>query len=174
MSEYIDRQALLDAIPTTEEDKQISLYGAIADFIIKVNTIPAADVVPVVHGHWIENRSEYYELCYSSGQTPEQTEYLTESDVACSSCLRKFNITDNSFTYECANYCPNCGAKMDENEVENLERCSCGDRQYCPEVEKDENGKWLIRCHMCHRIVWGDTIEEAADKWNERADTNDP
>ena len=67
-------------------------------------------------------------------------------------------------------YCPSCGAKMDENEVENLKRCSCGDRYYCPEVEKGENGKWFIRCHMCHRIVWGDTIEEAADKWNRRAD----
>lgn len=73
----------------------------------------AADVAPVVHAHWIENSSEYYKLCYSRGQTPEQTEYLTESDVACSACLRKFNITDNSFTHECANYCPNCGAKMD-------------------------------------------------------------
>ena len=71
-------------------------------------------------------------------------------------------------------YCGNCGAKMDENEVENLKRCSCGDRYYCPEVEKGENGKWFIRCHMCHRIVWADTIEEAAHKWNRRADTDDP
>ncbi len=68
---------------------------------------------PVAHAHWIENSSEYYKFCYGRGQTPEQTEYLTESDVACSACLRKFNITDNSFTHECANYCPNCGAKMD-------------------------------------------------------------
>ncbi len=76
---------------------------------------------PVVHAHWIENSSEYYKLCYSRGQTPEQTEYLTESDVACSACLRKFNITDNSFTHECANYCPNCGAKMDGKERQNNE-----------------------------------------------------
>ena len=74
---------------------------------------PAADVAPVVHAYWIENSSEYYKLCYSRGQTPEQTEYLTESDVACSACLRKINVTDNSFTHECDNYCPNCGAKMD-------------------------------------------------------------
>lgn len=30
----------------------------------------------------------------------------------------------------------------------------------------------LVNNH--HRIVWGDTIEEAADKWNRRADTDDP
>lgn len=63
---------------------------------------------------------------------------------------------------------------MDENEVENLKHCSCGDRHYCPEVEKDENGKWFIRCHMCHKIVRGNTIEEAVNAWNRRADTNDP
>ncbi len=76
---------------------------------------------PVVHAHWIEDSSEYYALCYGRGQTPEQTEYLTESDVACSACLRMFNTTDNSFTYECANYCPNCGAKMDGTEQWNNE-----------------------------------------------------
>ena len=69
-------------------------------------------------------------------------------------------------------YCGNCGAKMDENEVENLKRCSCGDRYYCPEVEKDENGKWFIRCHMCCKIVWGNTIEEAANAWNEEDKLN--
>ncbi len=84
------------------------------DFIVIPKDTPGADdVTQVVHAHWIENSSEYYKLCYSRGQTPEQTEYLTESDVACSACLRQFNITDNSFTYECANYCPNCGARMD-------------------------------------------------------------
>lgn len=62
--------------------------------------------------------------------------------------------------------CTNCGAKMGKNEVENLKRCSCGDKHYCPEVEKDENGKWFIRCHMCHKIVWGNTIEEAVNAWN--------
>lgn len=86
MSEYIDRQALLDAIPTTEEDKQISLYGAIADFILLVCDVPAADVVPVVHAKW-----------YPLGSAPDL--------VLCSKC-------GDWNTYE-AKYCLNCGAKMD-------------------------------------------------------------
>jgi hypothetical protein len=144
MSEYIDRQALLDAIPSTKEDKQISLFGAVADFISLVCDVPAADVAPVVHAHW--------------------KGYHTQEPY-CSNC---------GFTYDheqgedaqTTDYCGNCGAKMDENEVENLKRCSCGDRHYCPEVEKDENGKWFIRCYRCRKIVWGNTMEEAANAWN--------
>lgn len=94
-------------------------------------------------------------------------------DPCCSNCGFSYD-REQGEDAQTTDYCGNCGAKMDENEVENLKRCSCGDRYYCPEVEKGENGKWFIRCHMCHRIVWGDTIEEAADKWNRRADTNDP
>ena len=87
MSEYIARQALLDAVPPTEEDKQISLYGAVADFIVMVNAIPAADVALVVHGEW-----EHHCIC-------------SVCKIACgpkNEAVRKFY-----------SYCPNCGAKMD-------------------------------------------------------------
>lgn len=87
MNEYIERQALLDAIPTTVEDKQISLYGAIADFIIKVNTISAADVAPVVHSKWEICCDGYYPYCLNCKSEPPGRE------------MTKF--------------CPNCGAKMD-------------------------------------------------------------
>ncbi len=108
MSEYIKRQDAYDAVLFA-----MCGTGYQSDATWAIDCVPAADVAPVVHAHWIEDSNEYYALCYSRGQTPEQTEYLTESDVACSACLRKFNVTDNSFTHECANYCPNCGAKMD-------------------------------------------------------------
>lgn len=98
MAEYIDRQALLDALPSVKEDMQISLYAAVADFIIKISTVPAADVEPVRHGHWEEairaRRSIAGKIegfrCYE-----------------CSACGK------NSF-YK-TNYCSYCGAKMDEN-----------------------------------------------------------
>lgn len=102
MSEYIERQALLDAIPTTEEDKQISLYGAIADFIIKVNTIPVADVAPVVHGEWLNTDGDY-------------------TSAACSICKTEYEVATEEEAekglwdaFMCSyRYCPNCGAKMD-------------------------------------------------------------
>lgn len=107
---------------------------------------------PVVHAYW--------------------KGYHTQ-DPCCSNCGFSYD-REQGEDAQTTDYCGNCGAKMDENEVENLERCSCGDRQYCPEVEKDENGKWFIRCYRCRKIVWGNTIEEAVNAWNRRADTNDP
>lgn len=91
MSEYIDRQALLDAIPPTKEDKQISLYGAVADFISLVCDVPAADVAPVVHGKWVT--IDGVSRCSECG-------YIPAYDSA---------IDDLFYSP----YCPNCGAKMD-------------------------------------------------------------
>lgn len=130
MSEYIDKNEAVGEVYLADwyihsvaeyDDEKLNeprwtekhIEELTQDFIVIPKDTPGADVTQVVHAHWIENSSEYYKLCYSRGQTPEQTEYLTESDVACSACLRKFNITDNSFTHECANYCPNCGARME-------------------------------------------------------------
>jgi hypothetical protein len=90
MSEYIDRQALLDAIPPTKEDKQISLCGAVADFISLVCDVPAADVVPVVHAYWKRVDKD------DGGH-----------DTVCSHCSTPI------VTYLETPYCHNCGAKMD-------------------------------------------------------------
>lgn len=100
MSEYIDRQALLDAIPSTKEDKQISLFGAVADFISLVCDVPAADIAPVVHAHW--------------------KGYHTQEPY-CSNCGFSYDREEGE-NAQTTDYCGNCGAKMDENEVENLER----------------------------------------------------
>lgn len=140
MSEYIDKSALTNKLKSS---------GAIGDFALYIlGNFPTADVAPVVHAYW--------------------KGYHTQ-DPCCSNCGFSYDREEGEYA-QTTDYCGTCGAKMDENEVENLKHCSCGDRHYCPEVEKDENGKWFIRCHMCHRIVWGDTIEEAADKWNRRAE----
>ena len=56
----------------------------------KINEIPAADVAPVVHGHWIR-----------------QDESFTRYKCSNPECG-----VENCSGFE--NYCPNCGAKMDE------------------------------------------------------------
>lgn len=91
MSEYIDRQALLDAIPPTKEDKQISLYGAVADFISLVHDVPAADVAPVVHAHW---------------------KGWNTQDPYCSNCGFSYDREEGEYA-QTTDYCGNCGAKMD-------------------------------------------------------------
>lgn len=95
MSEYIDRQALLDAIPPTKEDKQISLYGAVADFISLVCDVPAADVAPVVHGHWISEYIGYGVTRYRCSR--------------CGVIIGESEIDD----FGHSKYCCMCGAKMD-------------------------------------------------------------
>ena len=136
MNEYLYKSALTNKLKSS---------GAIGDFALYIlGNFPVVDVAPVVHAHW--------------------KGYHTQEPY-CSNCGFSYDHEQGE-NAQITDYCGNCGAKMDENEVENLERCSCGDRQYCPEVEKDENGKWFIRCYRCRKIVWGNTIEEAVNAWN--------
>lgn len=57
----------------------------------------AADVAPVKHGHWEEIRDAYGQL----------------EGWMCKKCGREMKAKEN--------YCPNCGAKMDEGEKMTLE-----------------------------------------------------
>ena len=107
MAEYIGREAAIKAIKNADCD-------AIADGAERYDlsylkeiffNIPAADVVPVVHGHWIWHEEDF--------------------EYECSACHCRFDynhtfeIFDHGFQY--ANWCPNCGAKMDGGaESENL------------------------------------------------------
>lgn len=63
-----------------------------ADDKIVIRDIPAADVAPVVHGRWRWVCELGFNDCY-----------------ICSEC-GKIAMNDS-------NYCPNCGAKMDKEEV---------------------------------------------------------
>ena len=86
--EYIEREKLNDML----EDFCVneSFYDAL-------QTIPAADVEPVRHGHWIEE--------YDCG-------YITPH---CSECGETaLTKEETSYDYVYSSYCPNCGAKMDE------------------------------------------------------------
>lgn len=92
MAEYIEREAAIDAI--------MKVYVRTAGYKARervfeaeeaVHRLPVADVVPVVHGRWIEDHD--YLKC-------------PECSVMVKRDFTFFDIGD-------WNYCPNCGAKMD-------------------------------------------------------------
>lgn len=100
MAEYIDREFVISIINTAgfweEEDREVA--------ITCVEQAKDADVVPVKHGKWrwkptIESGEDYY-ICFCSCCGKECGSYYDEED-------------DMAY-YIRSNYCPNCGAKMDE------------------------------------------------------------
>ena len=68
--------------------------GCSAKNLQSISDMPAADVAPVVHGRWLEDHD--YLKCPECG-------VMVKWDFTF------FDIGD-------WNYCPNCGAKMDEKE----------------------------------------------------------
>lgn len=73
----------------TEREK----YDAWEEILDALENLPAADVAPVVHGHWIEKKSavgRYFE---------------------CSNC----GAHENKHTAIKGRFCWGCGAKMDES-----------------------------------------------------------
>ena len=92
MAEYIKRENVLAKID--EFAKQNIAHGFPVDvFDIEmmkkmVEKLPAADVAPVVHGHWIICSDGYYPYCSRCKEEPSG---------------RKMT-----------KYCDHCGAKMDE------------------------------------------------------------
>ena len=98
MADYINKQAFLDYMKRT--DRYFNVKFDIENF-------PNADVAPVRHGQWIPltecaNEGVYCSICKKK---------VWKSDYA--QCSKKSRNKLES------NYCPNCGAKMDEKENDN-------------------------------------------------------
>lgn len=92
MAEYIDHEAAIDAITDLAGKAPTrSAYDAIWKSARALRKIPAADVVPVVHGRWDTGRFNL-----ETGNYEEQ----------CTQCRNFSTEYDKP-------YCPNCGAKMD-------------------------------------------------------------
>lgn len=90
MTEYIEREAALALVqPDAPEDEKAAVTIATAKKLVRniVLRTPAAAVAPVAHGRWIVSHDEF---------------------CSCSICKYPFYAGWNQ-----ANYCPNCGAKMD-------------------------------------------------------------
>lgn len=111
MDEYIERQKVFDSLPVVTEDKTISLYGAVSDFIVYVSAIPSADVAPVRHGTW-----EWFEEWIPS--TTEHPAECEDCGWQCGNCKRALEdmvggYWDDPYERPQLAYCPNCGCRMD-------------------------------------------------------------
>lgn len=91
MTDYIKRE---DAIKAFDPSQRRDWY---TPWIVEtLEDLPSADVAPVRHGRWRHER-----LPSTSGGS--------YSVVRCSACKYQYPMTE-------VNYCPNCGARMDEEE----------------------------------------------------------
>lgn len=97
MAECINKKAAISLIKQYAHDAiddgrySLDTVDDCIELANRIETLPTADVAPVVHGRWIATHDEFcscslckYPVCVAWGQT---------------------------------NYCPHCGAKMDEKEA---------------------------------------------------------
>lgn len=89
MDEYIKRETAVRMVMAAKWGDGSD--GAMAMEIVA--SAPAADVVPVVHGRWIERKSIHADGGISA---------------KCSACQKDVQYLGNPLKY-----CPNCGTKMD-------------------------------------------------------------
>lgn len=96
MAEYIEREALLKFIEENNTDSEWMVNQYNADWIYSfIDSAPAADVAEVKHGEW------------KPYKTPIETR---QSGWICTNCSGVINDLSNGNT----NFCPNCGALMED------------------------------------------------------------
>ncbi len=99
MPKYIELEKALQRFEEIKKTTTLLKESFYLDGVMAVlETIPAADAAPVVHGKW---------------EFEPESEYLYAS-LACSEC--GWRIIEDSNVKEEYLYCPNCGAKLDSEE----------------------------------------------------------
>lgn len=95
MSDYISREAISEVLEKMEIVGPLYYGIPVVEALDAIDNIPAADVRPVKRGVWERDTAGW-----------EGNEYVI---WRCSECGR-------SVPYDKSNFCPNCGAKMEETE----------------------------------------------------------
>ena len=99
MAEYIEREALVDVLAVSHaHHANNSREASLLDRDIRlIWEQPTADVVPVVHGRWVQ---VIYHVEFEDG-------FVDRLYECCSRCHEPNGR-------KATNYCPNCGANMTE------------------------------------------------------------
>lgn len=101
MDEYITKENAQLARPEwrcRNDQYDCGWNDCINEYLDMIDTIPAADVVPIVHAQWIE---KYW-------TTEDDWGVFNHHTLTCSACAEEYQWSRGK-----TNYCPNCGAKMD-------------------------------------------------------------
>ena len=110
MAEYIEFEATKQAIDRIRSvyhrARNFNAVSVIDNVFGEIKEIPAADVAPVVHGKW--KATGTFKVADYNYTVVEQR------CSACGHCSIRFKNKAES------NYCPKCGAKMDEEEHNNV------------------------------------------------------
>ena len=94
----IDRQAAIEEVARRDTtDGTVKVFGG-KEIVEILSNLPSAEK----RGRWIECDHEVW-----GGYT---------SAYRCSECGKGYHTVHRGFTTERWNYCPNCGAKMEEKE----------------------------------------------------------
>lgn len=102
MSKYIELKKALQRFEEIKKSRTLLKEAVYLDRVMTVlETIPAADVAPVVHGRW---KGWITPAFYGLDDFGDPI-YRDAIFYRCSICGRKSAIKEN--------FCPNCGAKLD-------------------------------------------------------------
>ena len=115
MNDYISREAALEAAMTycPDDDGSCSKAGEdIRSLLDELESIPPADVRPVVRGRWLTNEYMYGDPDVGIAdmwidRRAESTDYY----AFCSNCKGDAGF-DGEEGLVLSNFCPNCGAQM--------------------------------------------------------------
>lgn len=108
MAEYIDKNATVGILEAMSRSADCECIKKRLEKAAKrVSAIPAADVVPVVHGLWMPIRESEM-----TGWDPAVAGRDPIGGYICSVCKEEA-VYDCNDEFVLSKYCPNCGAKMD-------------------------------------------------------------
>ena len=130
MPRMIDADVLLSQVKRSREKNpytgaMLGTLNAVYDFTHRdvlnlINSAPTIDAEPVRHGRWIlkahDKRVNYLwtVTAYCSECCDEEKEIWSGHFPGVPDCIAKDVALDSASTVKSSNYCPKCGAKMDE------------------------------------------------------------
>lgn len=105
-ADYIEREDVLRILRSNGNDTFNQSLDAV------INSIPTADVKPVVRGHW---DGDNYPICSECGSyAPSEKENLRVVDncYEFDGSVKFYKSVRYDIVYNKTNFCPNCGADM--------------------------------------------------------------